>query len=239
MEAEDVAHINIGLLSQDPEAQGNASYSWDRTFAMDKSISVHLSAQKEDEVRRNDLVMLFSDVSKGRSEKSILMKKKEALLKGKSIVRKRAIKPVQISSKTIGATRSVIKKFTRRLGNLPDFMGQSKPLDSIELKAPPLPSFNLSPAKHCVKKHIIPFVNTSLVLILRVMEALLEDIRNEVLMGIKLEKSRRREVTHGAEVIAKDCRRVDEDDRIARYKQVSLYHFNHPRISVFIVVFQY
>ena len=323
---------------------------------------------------------LSSDVSKGRSEKSIQVKEKEASLKGKSIVKKRGRKSAQISSKTIGATRSVINKFTKRLGNPPDFMGQSKPTDSLEIKAPPLPSFNVSPAKQSVKKHITQFdlppvseidptvfnelpndvkesiaeaykqrnqslgikgsslrmpkvdwspssrsnqskrkfqgtaghsskkkreglramkivvddentlapsVNFHMThsnekedgnsfdntlnsergvvgweiyhqkeeeraasssrseeilsesrIDLEVMEALPEDLRNEVLMSIKLEKSRR-EVKHGAEAIAKDRRRADEDDRIARNKQVSLYHFNHPRISPFIVVFPY
>jgi len=312
---------------------------------------------------------LSSDVSKGRSEKSILVKEKEASLKGKSIVKKRGRKPAQISSKAIGATRSVINKFTKRLGNPPDFMGQSKPTDSIELKAPPLPSFNLSPAKQSVKKHITQFdlppvseidptvfnelpndvkesiaeaykqrneslgikgsslcmpkvdwspssrsnqskrkfqgtvrraskkkrecmrsmkivVEDENTLALpvnfhmtrsnekedgnsfdntlnsesgvveceiyhqkeeegvasssrseevlsesridpEVMEALPEDLRNEVLMGIKLEKNRRREVTHGAEVVAKDRRRVDEDDRISRNKQCVASGFCH------------
>ena len=68
---EDVAHNNIGLLSQYPEAQGSTSYSWDRAFAMDKSISVHLSAQKEDEVHRND--SLRDDVCWKMNKSAILV----------------------------------------------------------------------------------------------------------------------------------------------------------------------
>ena len=308
---------------------------------------------------------LSGDASNGRSEKSVVVSEKEMPLKGKSVVKKRGKKPAQKSSRTIGDMRSVMNNFTKRVGNPHGFVGQSRPLDSIELKAPPLPSFNLSPAKQRVDKHIKQFdlppvseidpavfnelpndvkesiaeaykqrnqsldirgsslhmpkvdwspssrsnqskrkfqgtaghifkrkrggmktlkdenrlatsVNFSMShsnekeedrkgldntlnsesggvgceiyhqkeeeraasssrseevlsesrIDPEVMEALPEDLRNEVLMSIKLEKSRR-EVTHVAGVVAKDCRRLDESDWIDRNKQVILYHFNH------------